>query len=78
MNLYETLMRMNPTQRERLLSRAHRFISEPGFLALLAQIDVNRKETIGPVCAQLRPYEPLPDLRAKLAAWLRTESKQRA
>jgi hypothetical protein len=78
MNLYETLMRMTPAQRERFLSRAHSFISEPGFLTLLDQIDVNQKETIGPVCAQLRMYEPLPDFRAKLAAWLRVDSKLRA
>lgn len=72
MNLYETLMRLDSVGRAMLIARAGNYISNSDFLNLLNNIDVNRKQTIAPVCNQLRAFESIPDMRAKIAAWLRS------
>ena len=72
MNLYETLMRLDSSGRARLLARAPTYVSNFDFINLLNNIDVNRKETIGPVCAQLRAFEEIPSMRGMIAAWLRS------
>ena len=72
MNLFETLMRLDSSGRAQLLNRAPTYISNSDFLNLLNQIDVNRKDTFARTCAQLRAFEAVPDMRPKIAAWLRT------
>lgn len=72
MNLYETLLRLDPAGRAQLIARAPQYITDAGFLNTLNGIDVNNKATFARTCAMLRAFESIPDMRSKIAAWLRS------
>jgi hypothetical protein len=72
MNLFETLNRLDSSGRAQLIARAPQFIPDANFLNLLNLIDVNNKASFARPCAMLRSFESIPDMRAKIAAWLRS------
>jgi hypothetical protein len=72
MNLYETLLRLDPAGRAQLIARAPTYITNTAFLNTLNGLDVNNRASFARTCAMLRAFESIPDMRSKLAAWLRS------
>lgn len=72
MNLFEKLNRLDSSGRAQLLDRASLYITDTGFLNTLNLIDVNDRATFSRACMMLRAFEGIPDMRAKVAAWLRS------
>lgn len=72
MNLFEKLNRLDSSGRAQLLSRAPIYITDSNFLNTLNMIDVNNKATFSRACTMLRAFEGVPDMRSKIAAWLRS------
>ena len=72
MNLFETLNRLDSSGRAQLIARAPRYINNDNFLNLLNLIDVNNKATFARTCSMLRAFEEIPDMRSRIAAWLRS------
>jgi len=72
MNLFETLKRLDSSGRAQLIARAPQYIPDANFLNLLNLIDVNNQSSFARPCNMLRAFEGIPDMRAKIAAWLRS------
>ena len=72
MNLFETLNRLDSSGRAQLIARAPQYITDTNFLNMLNMIDVNNKASFARTCSMLRAFEYVPDMRSKIAAWLRS------
>ena len=59
-------------ERAQLIGRARQYIQDDNFINLLNLIDVNNRASFAKPCNMLRAFEGIPDMRARIAAWLRS------
>jgi len=72
MNIFAALRRRSPSQRALLIGRVETYIRDREFVDVLRTMHVECIHSIREGCVQLRAWEGTPDMRAKVAGWLRS------
>lgn len=72
MSIFRGLRRRSPSERALLIGRVRKYIRDPEFVAVLEHMHVDCLESIRSGCNELRAWEGVPDMRAKIAGWLRS------
>lgn len=73
MNIYRGLRTRSPAERALLIERVPKYIRDPDFIRVLKNMHVDCVESIRIGCRQLRAWEGTPDMKAKVAGWLRNQ-----
>jgi len=72
MNIYQGLRTRSPAERARLIARVQKYIRDPEFVHVLRHIHVDCLHSIRSGCVELRAWEGTPDMKSKIAGWLRS------
>ena len=72
MNIFAALRTRSPAERAQLIARARKYIHDPEFVSVLHHMHVDCLHSIRIGCAELRAWEGTPDMKSKIAGWLRS------
>lgn len=72
MNIFSALRIRSPSERALLIERVPKFIRDPEFIRVLKNMHVDCIHSIRSGCAELRAWEGTPDMKAKIAGWLKS------
>ena len=71
MNIFSALRSRSPAERALLIRRVQTYIQDPEFVRVLNDMHVDCLDSIRSGCVELRAWEGTPDMKAKIAGWLR-------